>query len=276
MKQFILPSEPDKDGKLKLFGRDFHYLAHVRRVKTGDSVNAVLPCGDNAKAKVACVTREYVEILVDGERGSGSGVQAQSTSLSPTPYPLSPTPTIFLFQAMIKGVKMDMVVRQAAECGAAAIVPFEAARSIKRPSLSTNTSPQLARWRRIVREARQQSGSVVATEVYAPLSLDGLFEFWRGCYGDSAIPHITCILLHTEGSSVPLHSAVKKNCAVAALAVGPEGGFSGREAQRFKDAGFVPVSLGSAILRAESAALAGLAALRLLLLERDSWKLVNA
>jgi len=57
------------------------------------------------------------------------------------------------------------------------------------------------------------------------------------------------------------------------VAIGPEGGFSDSEAQRFMTAGFKPITIGETILRTETAALYAQAAVRVLLLERDSWEM---
>ena len=62
---------------------------------------------------------------------------------------------------------------------------------------------------------------------------------------------------------------------MVALAVGPEGGFSSAEAGRFIAAGFKPFTIGDTILRTETAALYAAAAVRILLLERDSWETVQ-
>jgi 16S rRNA (uracil1498-N3)-methyltransferase len=56
-----------------------------------------------------------------------------------------------------------------------------------------------------------------------------------------------------------------------AIAVGPEGGFSPEVAARFGEEGFKPVSMGNTVLRAETAAVYAAAAIRIILLERESW-----
>ena len=94
-------------------------------------------------------------------------------------------PPIILFQALPKGEKMDLIVRQAAEGGLSEIVPFIAEHSI--PKLDTRgrrgsgagAEKKQARWERIVKEARQQSGSPIATKVSSVLSMDGLLARWE-------------------------------------------------------------------------------------------------
>jgi 16S rRNA (uracil1498-N3)-methyltransferase len=57
------------------------------------------------------------------------------------------------------------------------------------------------------------------------------------------------------------------------LAAGPEGGFSGAEVTRFLEAGFKAIRMGDTVLRSETAALYGIAAVRIILLERTAWML---
>jgi 16S rRNA (uracil1498-N3)-methyltransferase len=62
------------------------------------------------------------------------------------------------------------------------------------------------------------------------------------------------------------------NCPdFAVLAAGPEGGFSPGEVSLFLAAGFKPLLVGSTVLRTETSALYGTAAIRIILLESESW-----
>ncbi|GMO17547.1 MAG: 16S rRNA (uracil(1498)-N(3))-methyltransferase [Termitinemataceae bacterium] len=254
MKQFVAASEPDKNGRLKIGGKEFHYLVHVRRVKLGESLNIVLPSGENACANVCALSGDCVELILSGKK------EEKSEAL----------PKTILFQALPKDVKMDLIVRQATECGVSQIVPFKGERSIER----SKTEPRLERWRRIVKEARQQSGSNSETLVFAPVAFNEIFSLWNKIQADALeAGGVTAgVFLHTQGDCVPFHFAFNGVINAAALAVGPEGGFSAAEAEIFSKEGFLPVSLGQNVLRTESAALAGLAVLRILLLERSSWK----
>ncbi|MDR2417949.1 MAG: 16S rRNA (uracil(1498)-N(3))-methyltransferase [Treponema sp.] len=259
MKQFILRSAPDELGIVRLSGTDYHYLARVRRFTAGTVFNALLPNGETARIRVRAVSGNWLE----GERiADAAPARMQSVAI----------PLISLFQALPKGTKMDLIVRQAVECGVAEIVPFTSAHSV--PKIADDKD-RIARWERIVREARQQSGSSVATVVHAPLSFDGLLQHWNAMQEQHGAG-VKGIMLHplvAQAALVSFHACLEHSdtCKSIALAVGPEGGFSPNEASRFAAAGFTALTLGNTILRTETAAVYAVAAIRIILLERASW-----
>jgi 16S rRNA (uracil1498-N3)-methyltransferase len=191
-------------------------------------------------------------------------------------------PPLVLFQALPKGAKMDLIVRQAGEGGIAEIVPFVSARSVPRRS-SDEAAGRLERWRRIVREARQQSGSAIATTVEPPRNFGEALAFWGELRQRHERP--VGLLLHPAADikrdlektgADPLeigsfHRYLESRPGVVAIAVGPEGGFSAEEAVCFVEEGFKPVSMGNTVLRAETAAVYAAAAIHIILLEIESW-----
>jgi 16S rRNA (uracil1498-N3)-methyltransferase len=281
VKHFILSRPPDSDGFIRLSGRDYHYLVRVRRLKAGASFPALLPDGAEVRVRVHST---------DGDTLVGEGL-ASERCLTPIPADMqercqAPIPPILLFQALPKGTKMDLIVRQAAEGGITEIVPFASEHSI--PKIQGGTPAQvprrgaglggrfqgggekLERWERIVREARQQSGSGIATAVHAPLDMDGLLAYWESI--KAGRPGSLGLLFHqdpADGGS--LHGYLEVMPELTAIAIGPEGGFSPAEVSRFLAAGFKPVKIGDTILRTETAALYGAAAIRIILLESASW-----
>jgi 16S rRNA (uracil1498-N3)-methyltransferase len=267
MKRFILPSPPDSRGLISLAGRDFHYLARVRRLREGAVFDAALPDGS--------AVRVLVQSLAD-ERLTGEclpGELIDETALPP----------IILFQAMPKGAKLDLIVRQAVEGGIAEIRPFVSAYSV--PRVSGGVSPgkggggpgRVERWRRIIKEARQQSGSSTATDIAAPCGVEELLEYWETLKSRHRRPR--GIILHPQ-SGGPLakggfHGYLYDNPDLVVLAVGPEGGFSPEEVSRFAAAGFKPLVIGNTILRTETAPLYAAAAIRVILLENTTWTLTT-
>lgn len=261
MKQFVLNSLPDKDGQLRFEGGDYRYLARVRRLAPGEYFPALLPgASDSVSVRVLSVDKH---VLI-GEISEEKPVRLESYVSK------NNLPPMLLFQSLPKGEKMDLIVRQAAEGGLAQIVPFmsefSAIKNIK------NTGLKFTRWERIIKEARQQSGSPEPTVIRRPLSIDGLLAFWEGLKTQN--PGTLGLLFHhLPLAKTCLHGYLYKKPEVVALAIGPEGGFSDSEAQRFMAAGFKPITIGETILRTETAALYAQAAVRILLLERDSWEM---
>jgi len=175
-------------------------------------------------------------------------------------------PRIVLVQGLLKGPRMDLVVRQAAEAGVAAVIPLAASRSL--PLLSEGGSKRTERWARIVREARQQSGSPVDTSVAEPVGLDGL----EGALAAAADPESPRVLLHEAPlAHSTMHGYLTEARSGAVLCVGPEGGFAPPEVESLAALGFKPLRLEGAVLRAETAALYAVAAAQIVLSERSSW-----
>jgi 16S rRNA (uracil1498-N3)-methyltransferase len=269
MKQFLLPAVPESAGGengaedaarfVRLSGGDYHYLVRVRRLRPGAVFNAVRPGG------------EGVRVLVRSVEG---GVLL-GECLEPTPESAGNTaalPPLVLFQALPKGAKMDLIVRQATEGGIAAIVPFVSAHSVPRPE--PDGVGRLERWRRIVREARQQSGSAVDTTVEPPRSFREALAFLGELRERYERP--VALLLHPETGDLPLetgsfHGYLGNAPDMVTIAVGPEGGFSPVETECFIAEGFKPVSLGNTVLRTETAAVYAAAAVRIILKESESW-----
>jgi 16S rRNA (uracil1498-N3)-methyltransferase len=254
MKRFILPLMPGPEGRILLYGEDYHYLARVKRLKAGMYFNAVFPDGTETRV---CVLSTADNTLV-GE------------CLEGTERPPSHIPPIALFQSIPKGAKMDLIIRQAAEAAVSLIAPFESEYSTVK--LSGNAGEKLKRWKRIVREARQQSGSAIETLVREPCGFNALLEFWESLKKEHRRP--LGILLHqTPLEKGTFHDYLDIVPDFVVLVAGPEGGFSPGEVSLFLSANFKPLLMGDTVLRTETAALYGIAAARTILLESEAWKL---
>ena len=252
MKRFVLSVPPNAEGMIRLYEEDYHYLVRVRRLRAGMSFDAVLPGGAETQVRILSVKDN---ILIGECFGSVEKLP-------------SPIPPIALFQGLPKGAKMDLIVRQAAESGVSIVAPFESEYSTVR--LNKGSDDKVKRWQRIVREALQQSGSAVPTAIRPPSGLDALLDYWEALKKNYSRP--LGILLHQEPLEKSSFHDYLCNCPdFTALAVGPEGGFSPREVSLFLAAGFRPLVMGNTILRTETAALYGTAAIRIILLESERW-----
>jgi 16S rRNA (uracil1498-N3)-methyltransferase len=249
VKRFIVSSPPGQGGVIRLYEKDYHYLVRVRRLKSGSCFDAVLPGGKETRVRILSTADN---ILI------GECLDA--------PFPPPPSiPPIALFQGLPKGMKMDLIVRQAAEGGVSVVAPFECEYSAARPSAG-----KVERWKRIAREGRQQSGSVIETEIRSPCGFDSILEYWAAIKEKYRNP--LGILFHQEPlENGSLHGYLGNCPDFTALAVGPEGGFSPGEVSLFVEAGWKPIVMGNTILRTETAALYGAAAIRVLLLESEAW-----
>ena len=265
MKQFILKKEPDKDNTVRLDGSDYHYLVRVRRLAVGEFFPALLPNGEETQIKI---------LSIDGDTLCGKCNIFDHSSVGE-----NLSCKIILFQALPKADKMDLIVRQAAEGGIAEIVPFVSEFSIAKTKAD---GQKFTRWERIIKEARQQCGSKTATTLHNPLTINELFNYWNMVKEKNTQDgKVLGLLFHHQGvtdsplAHKSLHGYLNSNPGVVALVIGPEGGFSNAEVSLFMENGFNPIMIGDTVLRTETAALYCAAAIRVLLLEKDSWELMK-
>jgi 16S rRNA (uracil1498-N3)-methyltransferase len=232
--------------------------------------NAVLPGGEETTVRILSTVDN---ILIGECLGVPDEMPDKREGREGQKLP-SPVPPIALFQSLPRGSKMDLIVRQAAEGGVSTIVPFESEFSATRlretQSGGVFLGQKLKRWKRIVKEAIQQSGSLRETNVMPPCDFDALLEYWAVIKKKFYRP--LGILLHQEPlEKGSFHDYLGTCPDFTALAVGPEGGFSTREVSLLLAAGFRPLLMGNTILRTETAALYGTAAIRIILMESESW-----
>ena len=165
-------------------------------------------------------------------------------------------PTLHLSQALLLGKKMDLVVQKATELGVAAIHPFTVARC----TAEAGNSARLARWQRIAFEACKQCGRPEPPEVSSPVDLAGLLARETG--------QAMKLILYEEEETTGLAEIFRARQPLPAsliFLVGPESGFARDEVEQAKTAGFLPVTLGERVMRAETASIAAAAILQFLL-----------
>lgn len=156
---------------------------------------------------------------------------------------------IALYAALIKFDRLEWMIEKATELGVERIQPVEASRSEK--GLLQASAKRAERWARIAREAAEQSRRLRAPEILPAVRL-------KACL--AAGPEARYWL--EEGAAPPLMRLLTRPAATGSevrLLVGPEGGWTGEERAAAARAGWLPVSLGPQILRAETAAIAAVA-----------------
>ena len=225
-------------GRVAVSGADYRYLARVLRLGPGAPVTLFDGRGREARARVEVVDAGRGELVLWAE--------APEAQAAPAALDLT------LLIALLKAEKMDLVVQKATELGAARIVPVRAARSVVRLD-PARAAAKVTRWRTIAREAARQCGRSGVPAIAEPCDLAealkvGPGDAWRAIFFEGA-----------RASS--LRAALPDEPATAAvLAVGPEGGFEDAEIDLARAAGFAVIGLGPRTLRAETDALAALAA----------------
>jgi 16S rRNA (uracil1498-N3)-methyltransferase len=173
------------------------------------------------------------------ENGVGyAAVLSRDPDVNELPVPVT------LCMAMIRREKFELVLQKATELGVARIVPFLSSRCVVKAK-EEKEKRQSERWNAIVTEASEQCKRNVIPQVTKPVRFRELPEY-RSDLNLAAYEGVrttACAVKH-----------VMRPCSVTGV-IGPEGGFSEEEVSFLESYGFVPVSLGSRILRAETAAI---------------------
>lgn len=227
--RFFIPSQDGYrlDETVVLPQEVAHQLRHVLRLQAGAQIVVL----DNRGW-------EYVVEVTRLEKRAGQGVV---TAVSPNEN--EPSLQLTLFMSLLKRDNFEWVLQKGTELGVGCFVPVVTSRTVV-----TAVSPnKFTRWQRIVQEAAEQCRRgrmptiAPVTRWDDALALaaqsDGRFIPWEQAKG-AAI-----------AENMPPHAAS------AAVFIGPEGGFTEDEIAQAQAAGVEPVTLGTRILRAETAAL---------------------
>ena len=212
-----------------LLGEHALHLSRVLRAQVGQEFDIVTPAGVH-RGKIVTLSETRVEF----ELGQS--------------LPEARLPEITLLLALFKFDRMEWAIEKVTELGVARIVPLIAARTEKH--LAAAAEKRANRWRRIAAQASEQARRSTVPEIADPMKIDQAVK-----YGAT-----TRLLLSESEKQRRLAEALPRRAdGPVALAVGPEGGWTDAEHAQFLAAGWTPVSLGSTILRAETAAIAAIA-----------------
>jgi 16S rRNA (uracil1498-N3)-methyltransferase len=163
-----------------------------------------------------------------------------------------PSLAVELLVSVVKFERFEWCLEKATELGVTEIIPLAAARSDK--LLLTAAGKRRSRWERILVESAQQARRLRPPTLRAAMSADEAF----------AQSSTDCkVLLSERRDSMPMREALsgRRRGATAALAAGPEGGWTDDEIAAARAAGFIVASLAQNILRTETAVIASLAIL---------------
>ncbi len=215
--------------EVALADRDIKHAHRVLRLKAGDTVAIADGSGKARQGKVTLSSSREVTVMLGEER------------------PAAESPIkITLFQSLVKGDKMDLIIRQAVELGVCKIVPFSSQRSIPRRGKDQDEK-KLLRW-----ESKVLAAAAQCRRAYLP-SIEKAAEF------SSLLPRIggcRALVPWEEEKAVPLGEILKQPCPkekAVFLFVGPEGGFAEHEIEALVEAGAESVHLGPRMLRSETA-----------------------
>lgn len=237
---FFISRKNLQSPSVLLEGSEHHHLKRVLRIRPGDKVWLFDEKGCRYQAIVEDVASDKTRLLIFEK------VEAEERKIE-----------ISLAQALLKSKKMDFLVQKAAEFGIAAFIPVLSTRSVVK--LGERTEKKVERWRKIAQQAAKQCRSGRVPSVSLPVSFSqvvaGRRETRKLLLSENQGILLKDILaLDSEGKDAKTLSSV-------IVLIGPEGGWTREEEEYALGFGFDKISLGSHILRSETAALAALALL---------------
>ena len=234
MPRFYCPQPLAIGAVIELTPETSHHI-HVLRMAIGD--NVVLFNGQGGEYTATLTTIE--------KRRANAEIKAFSPREAELPY------AITLAQALPEGSKMDWIIEKAVELGATAIQPLSAQRCVVRLS-EERAAKKSGHWNGIIISAAEQCGR----NRLPHLADVADFERWV------TRPNLHQRLILTPRATQSLSDWARHHPPQSAtLIIGPEGGLTDREENLACDHGVLPLSIGSRVLRTETAGLAALAAL---------------
>jgi 16S rRNA (uracil1498-N3)-methyltransferase len=242
MHRFFAPSLDPGDEVVSLPRDEAEHLTRVLRLTVGDMVAVFDGRGREFLARVASAARRDVRVQLV------SRVDAAE----------EPSVSLTLAQAVLKGDKMDDVVRDAVMLGVAAVQPLVTNRT-ETTAAALRRGARVERWQRVALASVKQSRRAVLPEVRTPLTLETFL-------GDPPAA-LRLMLVEPKGSGDPDRiSMVQRRPSPpdAAILVGPEGGWTDQECAAAATAGVELVTLGRRTLRADAVAVAAISVLQFL------------
>lgn len=237
MARFFISEDSINLNTAIITGPDVKHISRVLRLQTGDVITLAAGNGREFEARIVEITNREVPCEIISEK------------MACTEAPLKVT----LYQGLPKGEKMELVIQKSTELGVAGIVPVICERTIVKLD-DKKAGDRRIRWQRVAEEASKQSRRTVVPSVLAPVILDKALN--------QLSEEVLAIMPWEEESSLGIAKVLKErdiSKQEVAVFIGPEGGFSSREAGLAKEAGVAPVSLGPRIMRTETAGIVAVA-----------------
>ncbi len=248
MQRYFVSAEQFADHRVLLNGDEAHHLIRVMRAREGDRI--IVSDGDQREALA-----ELTVIAKDS---------AEAKIIEWLPMDREPEVLVTVAQSLPKGDKLELVIQKGTELGASRFIPFVSERTVVQYD-ARKEAKRLERWRKIAKEAAEQAHRNRIPQVTAPhawreiMEMAEQFDMALFCYEKAGGSAALRPLLQQLRLNPPHGGGNHQRKPSILLVVGPEGGFSEREAEEAKLCGFQLVGLGRRILRTETAALAGLA-----------------
>lgn len=235
MPRFFIDFTPSSQTVIS--GANGKHIARSLRMKAGEPLTLC----DGKGMDYACI--------IDRINGDEALVKVLDSYASVS----EPSLRVTVYQGLPKADKMDSIVQKSVETGAAAIIPVMMARCVSKPD-EKSMHKKIERWQKIAEEAAKQSGRGIVPQVSSIMNLEQAAQ--------QAAQNSSVILFY-EGGGESLSKLISRESKEVSIFIGPEGGFEREEVERITALGGRTATLGTRILRTETAPIAALAAIML-------------
>lgn len=240
MHRFYVDSSNILEKEILIDGSDVNHIKNVLRLTKGEGI---VVCDGQGK--------DYYCVISDVATGE---VRAQINEIKSANTELKTK--IYLFQGLPKKDKMELIVQKAVELGVYEIIPVKMNRTIVKIENEKKELNKLNRWQTIANEASKQSRRGILPKVNRILSFKQAVEQAK---------ELDCVILPYElakdmGYTRKVLEEVCQSSSIGVF-IGPEGGFEEYEVEEIENIGGRIITLGSRILRTETAGLATLSML---------------
>lgn len=235
MHRFYIPPEECKAGPLMLAGREAHHALRVLRLRRGDRVTVLNGVGSQFICDVASYDRDKVQLAI---------VEEQTASRPPC--------QITLLQALPRAKIIESIIQKSTELGTARIVPLLTERVVTEVD-EKHAERKAEKWQQVAIEAIKQCGMPWLPQVQAPQTLSEFLA--RGEHFE--LPLLASLqpgAQHPRNYFRQFESRHHRKPKSACVWIGPEGDFTPEEVAAILATGAFPITLGSLVLRVETAA----------------------
>lgn len=232
MFNFFVDASARQGDRFHIEGADYNHLCNVLRMKENDTF------------LVSCDGRSHLCAL-ESAAGGVAVARIETEDYQNTELPVR----LYLFQGLPKSDKLELIIQKTVELGVTGIVPVEMKRCVMKLE-EKKKKPRQARWQAIAESAAKQSKRSLIPEVFEVLS-------YRQALDMASKMDLFLLPYENErgmAATAEALSAIRPGMSVGIL-IGPEGGFDPKEVAQAQEAGARSISLGSRILRTETAAI---------------------
>ncbi|KHE90440.1 MAG: 16S rRNA (uracil(1498)-N(3))-methyltransferase [Candidatus Scalindua rubra] len=209
-----------------------HHITHVKRLKIGDNIIVFNGTGDEFEAEIVEIKDNRVNVEINQQKT----ISKENTA------------GIDIAFAIPKGKRSHLLIQKCTELGVHKLIPINYARSVVK--LKDDCTVKIEKWQKIAIEASKQCGRNTITEIGEVVDFDSILNALEGY----DLPLFACNQSDSNNLKNTLQEHPKPNSIISFI--GPEGGFTSNEIEMAKKVGCKFISLGSRILRVETAAIA--------------------